>query len=300
LRAINLFFCLSLILVFSSCEDLKVSLFKEKTENLVNEAVVVARANDKFLYLHDLEGLTPKGTPVNDSIDIVNRYVKRWVKKNLLINEATRNIAFDEAEIERKILDYRYALMIYEFEKFYINQKLKQEVTEQDIKNYYNENKQNFELKQNIIRGIFVKLPKEAPKMNKFKKLLSPQNDEEWEELKSYCFRFAVTYFLEEQQWLNFDDVVKNTPLMNIPNKVQFLKDNNKKFVETSDENYLYFLKIYEYKISDQISPLEFVSDQIKHIILNKRKLDLSKQLEEEIYKRAEKNNDFEIFSKNN
>lgn len=300
LRAINLnLFLLLFPFLFSSC-NLELDKLLNKTEKLANkDAVLVARVNDKLLYLEDLEGLSPKGSPPKDSIDIVDRYLKRWIKKNLLISEASKNITFDEAEIERKILDYRYALMIYEFEKYFINQKLDREVTEEEIERYYKENKQNFELKQNIIRGIFIKLPKEAPKLKKFKKMLKPANEEDLEELKSYCFRFAVTYFLEENQWLNFDDVVKNTPLMNIPNKVQFLKDNINKHVETSDENYLYHFLINDYKISDQISPLEFVRDQIKHIIINKRKLELTRQLEEDIYNRAEKNNDFEIYSRN-
>jgi hypothetical protein len=90
-----------------------------------------------------------------------------------------------------------------------------------------------------------------------------------------------------------FDDLVRNSPLAEIPNKVQFLKANP--YYETEDESYLYFLKVDEYRISDNISPLEFVTDEIKNIILNKRKVELAKKLEDEVYENALEHKDFEI-----
>ncbi|MEJ0030644.1 MAG: hypothetical protein WDO15_09865 [Bacteroidota bacterium] len=59
--------------------------------------------------------------------------------------------------------------------------------------------------------------------------------------------------------------------LPEIPNKVQFLKSNP--YYETSDAESMYFFKVDEYKISDNVSPMEFVRAEIKNIILNKRKV---------------------------
>ena len=88
---------------------------------------------------------------------------------------------------------------------------------------------------------------------------------------------------------------MKNSPLVEIPNKIQFLKSNP--YFETSDDNYLYFLRVRQYRILDNISPLEFVMDDIKNIILNKRKVELAKKLEDEVYKYALDQNEFEIFN---
>ena len=93
---------------------------------------------------------------------------------------------------------------------------------------------------------------------------------------------------------MGFDELVKNSPLAEIPNKIQFLKPNP--YYETSDNNFLYFLKVDSYRISDNVSPLEFVRDDIRNIILNKRKVDLAKKLEDEVYKEAQNDDDFEIY----
>ena len=67
-------------------------------------------------------------------------------------------------------------------------------------------------------------------------------------------------------------------------------------YYETSDTQFLYYLKIDAYKISDNVSPLEFVKEDIKNIILNKRKVELARKLEEEVYENAAKRKDFEVF----
>ena len=66
--------------------------------------------------------------------------------------------------------------------------------------------------------------------------------------------------------------------------------------VVTQDTAFKYFLYIREYKIQDQLSPLEFVRDQVKNIIINKRKVALSNELENKIYQEGVEQNSFEIF----
>lgn len=283
-----------LLFFLHSCDMIKM---KKEPEESNEQSAVIARAYDNNLYEHDIKGIVSENVSKQDSANIISRYVNNWIRKQLLIHEAASKIDFDQAELERKILDYRYALMVYEYEKYYIDQTLDKTVTEEEIKEYYNQNIANFELKQNIIRGIFVKVPKEAPKIDKLKKLIVSNKSKDIKDLRSYCFRFATSYSLDDSLWVNFDEVIKNTPLMGIPNKVQFLKEND--FIESEDQDYLYFIKIHEYKISDERPPLEFVKDEIENIIINRRKIKLSNELEEKIYNKAKENNDFKIYSSN-
>ncbi len=277
----------------SSCEY--INLKQTGESDPANEKTVVAKVAESTLYLEDLKGIVAKDVSATDSANLVNRYVNSWVKKQLLIDEAAEKINFDIAAIDRKVLDYKYALMVHEYKKFYVNQKLDASISEEEVKNYFTENKNNFELKQNIIRGYFIKITKNAPKIKKLKSLVLSSKDSEFNELKSYCFRFADTYFLEDTVWINFDEVIRNTPFVSITNKAQFLKVNN--YVEEEDEEFKYVLRIKEYKISDQTSPLEFVRNDIKQIILNKRKVAIANKLEEEVFEEAKQSNKYQIFN---
>ena len=286
----NLKFIL-LIFLLGGCEFLQIKDQKGGAQDSKEEPI--ARVMDKYLYPRDLEGIIGKND-IADSSNIIKRYIKNWIRKQLLIDAAEKNIAFDEAEIQRKILDYRYALMVYEFQKHYVNNQLDTQLTDNAIKQYYQENIDNFQLKQNIIRGIYVKVAKDAPRTARISKLIRSEKEKDFNDLKAYCFSYASNYFLEDSVWVNFNEIIKNTPFADIPNKVTFVKNND--YVMESDEKYHYYLRIKEYKITDQISPLEFVREDIKNIILNRRKAELAKNLEEQILTKAEENDDFEIF----
>ncbi|GHM99980.1 hypothetical protein WSM22_14700 [Cytophagales bacterium WSM2-2] len=272
-------------------------LIKRKKENVQDsKRRAIARVNNALLYEDELKGIVPEKTTKDDSAARVNAYVNSWVRKQLLIQEALKTISIDEAEVERKVLDYRYSLIGYEFQNYYIQQHLNDSVDEASIAAYYKEHLDNFILKQNIIRGTYIKVAKEAPRTKRIKDLMFSLKEKEKNELRSYCLSFSAAYHMADSSWIEFDKLTVNSPLADFPNKIQFLKTNN--YYETSDASYLYFLKVDQYKITDNISPLEFVKQDIKNIIINKRKVELAKKLEDEVYENAAKRKDFEIFDK--
>ncbi|HOO10966.1 MAG TPA: peptidyl-prolyl cis-trans isomerase, partial [Cyclobacteriaceae bacterium] len=193
-------------------------------------------------------------------------------------------------------LDYRYSLIGYQFQKLYIQQHMNTDVPDEEVAAYYKANLDNFILKQNIIRGAYIKVPKGAPRTNRIKDLIFSNKEKDRNDLKSYCLSFSTAYHLSDSSWIEFDKLVVNSPLAEIPNKIQFLKSYP--YYETSDADFLYYLKIDAYKISDNVSPLEFVKEDIKNIIINKRKVELARKLEEEVYEKAAENKDFEVYSK--
>ncbi len=292
LPASSLFAIILFSLITQSCDLIRMK--KESSENDLRKPV--ARVNTVYLYQDELSGIVTGNTSKEDSSARVTAYINSWIRKQLLINEASKIININEAEVERKILDYRYSLIGYEFQNYYIKQHLNDSITPQEIETYYKDHLDNFILKQNIVRGTFIKVPSGAPRTNRIKGLIFSQKEKDMEELKSYCLSFSAAYHLYDSSWMTFDKLVVNSPLAEIPNKIQFLKSYS--YYETTDNVFLYFLKIENYKISDNVSPLEFVEEDIKNIILNKRKVELARKLEEDVYDNAAKRKEFEVFEK--
>jgi hypothetical protein len=270
-------------------------LIQMKKDNAGGDASrqTVARVNNAYLYKDELLGIVPPGSSAEDSTARTESYIDSWIRKQLLIQEASKKININEAEVERKILDYRYSIIAYEYQSHYIKQNLDTSISENEIATYYKNNIDNFILKQNIVRATYIKIPVNAPRSKNLKGLIFSKDSDELKELKSYCLSFAVAYHIVDSSWIVFDDLVRNSPMVEIPNKVQFLKTNP--YYETEADNFHYFLKVEEYRISDNVSPLEFVRDEIKNIILNKRKVELAKKLEDEIYNHASDQEEFEI-----
>lgn len=264
-----------------------------KPKEIVEEEPI-AKVLETYLYPSDLEGLLPVNIAAEDSTKLVEKYIEDWIKKQLMISKSSQAIGYNEAEIERKVLDYRYALIVHSFEKQYIDAHLKKEISSKAIEDYYQSKSDNFLLKQNIVKCIFVQVPKNAPNINQFRRHFRAYPEGRLNDLNTYINQFSTKSFLEDTTWIIFDELTLGTPLENIEDKSQFLSRN--KYSETSDEEYIYFLNIFDYKISNEISPLEFIRDNIEDIIINKRKIALKKELEEKIYDEAKKDNLFEIY----
>jgi hypothetical protein len=254
----------------------------------------IARASESYLYQEDIQGLAPSNITGTDSTELAEKYVNDWIRKQLMISKAESEINVDQADIERKILDYRYALIVHEFEKLYIDSHLNTTVDEEEIEKYYQEKSDNFLLKQNIVKCLFVQIPKTAPSVNQIRRNVRSYPQTNKEDIEEYCYQYAVRSFLDDSLWVNFDEVIVNTPLKDTPNKIQFIRRTE--FSETSDDDYIYLLRIMDYKISDEISPLQYIRDDIVNIILNKRKVALKKELENTIYEEAREEKSFEIF----
>jgi hypothetical protein len=254
----------------------------------------VARVYDRYLYKSDLTNITADAKNPEDSVQLVEQYIQSWMAKQLLIAEAEAHSEYKKAEIERKVLDYRYALLVHNYIEKLVNAQLNREVSEQEIESYYQAHQGNFVLRYNIFKGKFIIIPKDAPNQARLTALLRAKGKDNMEALKSYCFQFAKDYALDQDIWLQWDELIQCTPFSKVTDKAKLLK--NHKVLQTSDETYLYYFEINEYRTVNDTSPLEFIRSQIADIIIYKRKIDLANKIKEDILKQAKNNNHCVIY----
>jgi hypothetical protein len=95
---------------------------------------------------------------------------------------------------------------------------LNDSVSDREIQEYYREGLDNFILKQNIIQGTFIKVPKEAHLARKqIRDLMYSKKEKDIAELRSYCISFSAAYHLSDSSWIEFDKLVVNSPLAEVP-----------------------------------------------------------------------------------
>ncbi len=261
--------------------------------NKKDTSKAVARVYDKYLFINDLDGIVPPRTSEKDSIEITKNYINNWISENLEINKAENNLSEKQKDFQKQIDDYRNSLIVFKYKQKLIREQLDTIVTEQEIKDYYENNKSNFELKDNIIQVVYVKLNLEAPNLKLVKKFIKSDKEEDKEKLEDYCQRYAVNYFLDDESWLLFNDLIKEIPIKTY-NQEAYLKNN--RAIEAKDSLYYYFVNIKGFKIKNSISPLNFEKERIRNIIINIRKLELIKKMQHDIFKNAQEKNNFEIY----
>jgi hypothetical protein len=274
---------LVLLILLTGCT----SFFKKKTEH------AVARVYSDYLYESELRSVIPKGTKSKDSIVLAKSYIESWIHQRLVIHQAEQNLSSAQMDFTQQLENYKNSLIIYAYEKELVRQKLDTLVTDDDIGAYYDANSQNFLLKENIVQLQYVKLPLKSAYIKQFKKLLASDNASDKSKLAKQCEQYASDYFLDNSNWLPFNDLLKQIPIKTY-NSEDFLK--NHKDLEYSDSANIYLVRIKDFKIKESVSPLSFEKERIRNIILNKRKIDLTKKMREDIFTRASKKNDFEIY----
>ena len=277
-----------LLFVLMSCNRNK----KAETFSASDEKKI-ARVYDKVLYLKDIKTLIPAGTNRQDSITLVKSIIDNWVKKNLVIKKAEDNLGDVNAEIENQIQEYRNSLIIFMYEQALIRQQLDTVVSDAEIVKYYNSNQSNFELKQNIVQCIYLKTLRKAPRIEKLKQWLRSNREKDGEMIEEYCHQYSHDFFLNDDQWILFDELVKNTGIETY-NQEDFLRNN--RYIELADSTNITFVRIKDFKIKESLSPIDFEKENIKTLIINKRKMELIGQMERAAYDNALKNNDFELY----
>ncbi|MGB0882586.1 MAG: hypothetical protein ACPGSO_06500 [Vicingaceae bacterium] len=277
---------IGLLLVFSSC-----SFFTEKAERNI-----IARVGDKSLVESDVDGIVPKESSKSDSMLIVNNYIENWVKDNLILNKAEENLAEKQKDVSKQLEDYRRSLIVYTYEKELIKKRLDTSVLGYEIQDFYDKNTHNFELKNDIVKVAFLKVNKKAPQLKKIRKLYKNKKEDDNEALKELAHQYAEKFHLNDNQWILFDELKNEVPL-NVNESSGFLK--NVKNIELEDSLSFYFVRIKDYKLKGDVSPLSFESKNIKNIIINKRKLSLINKIRSELYDEAFLNKDIEIYDEN-
>jgi len=282
-----LVFSALLISVFSSC-----NLLPQKAKN---KDKAIARVNDKYLYREELVDVVPAGTSGNDSIEITTAYINNWVRQELLLKQAEDNLEETNRDFTDQIEQYRNSLIIYAYESELIKQKLDTVVPMSEIEAYYKENQNNFYLRENIVLASYVIINKNSPIANKVKTLLLSNRDADKEKLQSLCQENGVEYLINDGTWMSFADLDRKIPLT-VDDQDEFLKKN--KFFEVKDSTTMYYVAISAYKSKESISPLNFEIENIRIILLNKRKAALLQRMEDDLISDAVKRKKYEIFKK--
>jgi hypothetical protein len=257
---------------------------------------VIAECNGKYLYQDDLEGLVPKGTNPNDSIALTKQFIDNWVMQQVMLKQAEDNLTEEQKDFREQIESYRNSLIIFAYESELIRQKLDTVVSPAEIEAFYNDNQQDFQLRVNIVKVNYVRIPQaDAGKdvVKKVTKLLKSDNDEDLGELSDLCNKSMWKCYTEKNQWLRFDDLLLEIPIKT-EDQEKFLRD--KPFYEMSDSLFVYLVNFRDYKTKEGVSPLSFESDNIRNIILNKRKIELMDRMQQEVFRKALEKKEFTIY----
>lgn len=256
---------------------------------------VLAKVGEKYLYTQDIEGLIQPGTSPKDSLIKLNLYVDNWVKNQLLVQKAELNLSKQQKDFDKAVENFRTTLLIHTYQEQVVHQLLDTNVTEADILKYYQDNKEQFKLRRNLVKCSYVIFSRNIKDAEKVKSWFNSKKESDEVKLLKFCNENAITYQLNDTSWQYMDELERIIPFQ-YSSQESFL--SHTKFYETRDSSMVYMVKLNNYKSKESISPIEFERPVIKSLILNIRKQEILRKMEDDIYKEALESKSFETYIK--
>ncbi|MBD3637644.1 MAG: hypothetical protein HUJ25_09845 [Crocinitomicaceae bacterium] len=250
---------------------------------------LLASVDEAELYQQDLQKyLNSIQYEKPDSAKIADEFIDQWIEDQILLQEAEENEQLDHEKISYKVAAFRKDIYILKLEQILVDQQLDTVISDQEIKTYYEKHKQDFQLNDYLVKVLYLKIPVDAPDIEKINRTYKLYNDTDIEEIDVYAKIYASNYYYDENNWIYFDDLLKEIPLQDI-NKDRFIMKKSK--IRFEENGYHYFLNILDYKLKNTISPLSFEKNNIKERILNLRIKELRQKIKQDIINEAYESN---------
>lgn len=262
-----------------------------REEEIEDPVLAVAYGNE--LHYSAIASIMPRNISGQDSALLVQNYINKWVQQQILFNNARMKLSPEEQDYARQLEEYRNSLLLYSYERKLIAENLDTIVPVDEIQEYYRLNQSQFELKGNIVKFDYVKLPEKSKRIKDFRLLLKPGIQADSTELLDYCQKYSTDYWLATE-WVFLQDLLDLIPLKP-DNEENFLRRTT--FAETKDDEFIYMLRINDFKTRDSIPPIEIEMENIRNIIINARKVDLLEKLRQRDFDEAFRNKEVVILS---
>jgi hypothetical protein len=259
-----------------------------------SEKVPLAKVGERVLYLQDLKSVLPAGLSADDSMMMAEDYIKKWIMNELLVKKAEENLSPAQKDLSKELQEYRNSMLTYRYKMALMFQRLDTLVSEREVSAYYELHKDNFVLNKNIVKAIFIKIPAEVSKPEQVKVFCEQVSDDNLRELHEYCLKFAITYDLYVDNWVELDLIAQNLPEP-IADENRFLRRNAT--IELRDKDFYYLLCVIDYRLANNLAPVEYVEESIKSLIINRRRIDFLKKIEDDVYLEGIRNNKFKLYS---
>lgn len=263
----------------------------EKSKQVKEE--VLAEYKTKKLVKSDIPEEILTKFREGDSTNLLKSFIDTWLENQVMLEVAENSLSDEEKDKEKLIEDYRTSLLIYEYQQKLMKKMLDTAVTESEIDTFYKNNLNTFLLRKNIVKIRYVKINKANNSSKKVRQLIQSNDAASVEKLRELAEKDADNFYLDSN-WLYLNEITKEIPLDENYNQQRFLSNN--KFIQLEENGTLYFLYILDFKIKNAISPIEFEREKIKDIILYKRKLDVLKQNQKNLFEQAKQSGEIKYY----
>ncbi len=274
-----------LLLIFTA-----ISSCKEKSTSASLDPIL-AQASGHNLRVSDMKGMFPEGSTMQDSQQIINTYVDQWTRESVLLGEAEDYVS-NRIDIKKLVEKYRESLIVHNYEKQLVKERLDTVVTLTQMETVYDAMKDRFQLSSPIVKAIYAIMPDNASDIASFKKSWIK---EDGQAMLNYCEQYGNSYHFYDSIWIAESEILQKIP----EDLFSTTQLKSKKALDKVKDGSHYFVKVYERMDENEEAPLGYIEDKIEKIILHNRKISMLDDIKQKLYEREQKEGNIKVYPLN-
>ena len=243
----------------------------------------MARVGTHVLYDEDIKKLNITGFSPDDSVRIVTQYIHSWAKDNLLLDMAQTHLSKDDKDVQKQLQEFEQQLLVFRYEKQYVEQRLDTTVTDSEYQEFYDNNSRSFIVQVPLVKGTVIKIAENSPYLSQIKSLYRSSKEEDLARLDELCYSSAAFYHFY-QEWETLDVIAQKID-SDLNTCTRLLQGSNS--IDREEGGYRYLVFVTDKISKGDLAPFEYSRGKIKNIILSRRKQELITSLERNLLEDA-------------
>ncbi len=255
---------------------------------------LLARAGDAELFRSEAAAAVPPGMSGADSAACAERYVERWVRRQLKLREAERLFSNSEADIERAVEEYRQSLLLRKIDRYWVDCGIDTLFSEEQIAAYYAEHRADYLLDRTLVRGCVVRFDDGSRQSKRLLELMASPSPARQRDFRDLCAKNGFELHDFTGRWVDFQEFLGMLPTLRSQSYDAVLGVRGVQQMHDSRARYAYRIDAVLHP-GDAV-PLELVRGDIRRILFNRRQSELIRDREERLYEEAAGRGDFRIY----
>ncbi len=170
----------------------------------------LARVGTATITAADVRAAMPSGLSADDSVKFVRAYVNSWVDEQLIVGIASQQVDMDA--IDRLADDYRRSLIMQEYRR-QMYESHAASIPEDSLRAYHEAHGGDFLLDRPMVRGVYIKVPDDAPGLRRMRKLFRSDRTDDIDALEKEVLGSAIHYDYFRDKWVDWEQIEMRVPV---------------------------------------------------------------------------------------
>ena len=244
----------------------------------------LARVGIDCLTRADLRAAMPAGLSADDSTRFAHAFIRSWIDTRLIDDVAAEHV--DMKAVDALVEQYRRGLIMREYSAIAFDAENRDiSFSDSVIADYYDKHSADFVLRSPMIRGVYIKLPDEAPNLAAIRRLYRSTKPADIDRLEKSVLDAAIHYDYFRDRWIDWQQVEGRIPYDFGTEPASWLRSNSN--LDVSLGGFTYLLQVSEVLPAGSVMPLDEARPVIRERLLAERRRTYDASLRTRLYDAA-------------